>query len=133
MKKTVFVDDLTGDEAATSVTFGLDDKMYEIDLNDENAKELRETLDRYVRVAREKLMEQQQRNDEGRQAQSQQNSKEIRRWAKKQGYSIKNFGRIPAKVMQEWEDSQQGGQDRPSRRREDAERDRALNRHNEAA
>lgn len=130
MRKTVFVDDLTGEEASTSLSFGLDDEMYEIDLNDENARELRETLEKYVRVARRKMMEQQPRTNE-RQSSSDRNSKEIRKWAKKQGYAIKGFGRIPAKIVQEWENAQSGrGSDNesPRRRMEDQQRERALSR-----
>lgn len=123
MKKTVFVDDLTGDEASTSLTFGLDDTMYEIDLSDENARELRETLDRFVKVARPKQSSQVNRESV---VGTNSNSREIRRWAKKQGYNIKGFGRIPQKVMREWEASQGG--ESPRRRREDAERERALSR-----
>lgn len=116
MKRTVFVDDLTGDEASTTLSFGLDDTMYEIDLNDENARELRETLDKYVKVARQKLMEAPSEQQEQRKSSA--NSKEIRKWAKRQGYNIKGFGRIPAQIMQEWEDSRQGIE-RPRRRLQD--------------
>lgn len=115
MKRTVFVDDLTGDEASTTLSFGLDDTMYEIDLNDENARELRETLDKYVKVARQKIMDaapSEQRNNDKTPA----NSKEIRRWAKRQGYDIKGFGRIPAQIMQEWEDSRRHGAPERARR-----------------
>lgn len=110
MKKTVFVDDLTGEEASTSLTFGLDDKIYEIDLSDEHAQELRETLQKYASVAREKLrVPREALEEEDRFATSTQvhsNSREIRRWARRQGYNVKGFGRIPSNVMRDWERSQ---------------------------
>ena len=50
--EVVLVDDLTGDPADTTVTFSLDNNDYEIDLSNDNAAELRETLARYVNAAR---------------------------------------------------------------------------------
>ena len=50
--RTVLVDDIDGTEAAETVLFGLDGSSYEIDLSNKNAKELRETLQRFVDVAR---------------------------------------------------------------------------------
>lgn len=130
MKKTVFLDDLTGEEANTSLKFGLDDNVYEIDLNDQHATELRETLEKYVRVARP--AENVQRIGRGDvEGTNTSNSREIRRWAKKQGYNIKGFGRIPANVRREWERSQ-SGEESPRRRHEDEERDRAISRHQAA-
>jgi hypothetical protein len=46
------VDDLDGGIAQETVTFGLDGKEFEIDLSEENAKLLRDRLDRYLSVAR---------------------------------------------------------------------------------
>ncbi|MGI5481981.1 histone-like nucleoid-structuring protein Lsr2 [Streptomyces lavendofoliae] len=45
-------DDIDGGEAAETVTFGLDGKTYEIDLNPANAKKLRKTLAPYLAAAR---------------------------------------------------------------------------------
>jgi hypothetical protein len=50
--KVVLIDDLTGDPADTTVNFSLDKTEYEIDLSNDNAAELRETLARYVNAAR---------------------------------------------------------------------------------
>ncbi len=47
-----FVDDLDGSEAAGTVTFALDGKAYEIDLSDENAARLRDSLATFVAAAR---------------------------------------------------------------------------------
>ena len=48
----VLVDDLDGSEAAETVSFGLDGTSYEIDLNDKNARGLRDALASYVGHAR---------------------------------------------------------------------------------
>ncbi|MEV3989549.1 Lsr2 family protein [Streptomyces sp. NPDC049837] len=47
-------DDIDGGEAAETVTFGLDGKMYEIDLNPANAKKLRKALEPYVEAGRKR-------------------------------------------------------------------------------
>ena len=39
-----FVDDLDGSDAAATVSFGLDGTVYEIDLSDDNAAKLRDSL-----------------------------------------------------------------------------------------
>jgi hypothetical protein len=46
------VDDLTAEEAAETVFFGLDADAYEIDLTAANAAELRAQLQPYIRAAR---------------------------------------------------------------------------------
>jgi Lsr2 len=50
--QALFIDDLDGSEAASTVHFGLDCTEYEIDLNAEHAQALRDALARYVKVAR---------------------------------------------------------------------------------
>ncbi len=50
--QTVFIDDLDGSEAEGTVRFGLDGAAYEIDLNAEHARALRDALSRYVQAAR---------------------------------------------------------------------------------
>lgn len=48
---THYVDDLDGGEANETLTFGLDGVDYELDLSDHNAKEIRETMGRWVEKA----------------------------------------------------------------------------------
>ena len=47
-----FVDDLDGSDAAGSVVFELDGRAYEIDLSDDNAARLRESLASFIAAAR---------------------------------------------------------------------------------
>jgi hypothetical protein len=49
--QSLVIDDLDGSAAGGTVRFGLDGTEYEIDLNDEHARELREALARYARRA----------------------------------------------------------------------------------
>lgn len=46
------VDDLDGSEAAETVVYGLDGRLWEIDLNAENARDLRDVLAPYLTVSR---------------------------------------------------------------------------------
>lgn len=46
------LDDLTGEEGASPVEFGLDGDTYEIDLTEENARRLRGVFSDYVRAGR---------------------------------------------------------------------------------
>jgi len=50
--QVLLVDDLDGSEADGTVRFGLDGAEYEIDLNAEHARALRDALSRYVQAAR---------------------------------------------------------------------------------
>jgi hypothetical protein len=45
--QTLFIDDLDGSAAEGTVRFGLDSSEYEIDLNEEHARQLRDALPRY--------------------------------------------------------------------------------------
>ena len=73
------VDDLDGTEASETVAFGLDGSNYEIDLSDQNAKELRTRLEEFVAVARKVT-------GRKRAKKSGPSSKEVRQWAQAQGY-----------------------------------------------
>jgi Lsr2 len=46
------VDDLDGSDAAGTVSFGLDGRVYEIDLSDDNAAVLRDSLASFIAAAR---------------------------------------------------------------------------------
>ena len=99
----VLVDDLDGSEATESVSFGLDGTSYEIDLNDANAAALREALSGYVGHARKvgsarrsgrKSAASSAASTDGASA------KEIRDWARANGYDVPDRGRVSADVRQ---------------------------------
>ena len=48
----VYVDDLDGTPATERVTFALDGRRYEIDLDEDNSDELHEVVGRYAASAR---------------------------------------------------------------------------------
>ena len=97
------VDDLTGEPADESVSFGLDGTSFVIDLSIKNAKSLRDALAPYVASAR---------RDNGRRAKgraaaatspNRQRTQEIRAWARKKGIKVSERGRISADVIGQYE------------------------------
>lgn len=44
--QVLLVDDIDGSDATNTVTFGLDGVSYEIDLNEDNARQLRSELEK---------------------------------------------------------------------------------------
>ncbi|MCD2186475.1 histone-like nucleoid-structuring protein Lsr2 [Actinomycetospora soli] len=127
-QKTVvtLVDDLTGEESEdiTTVEFALDGVTYEIDLDDKNSAELRDTLAQYVAAAR---------RTGGRRAGSaggrrrsggagtgtpratspggydRETSKQIREWARTEGFEVSDRGRVPNNVVEAWESRGKNG------------------------
>ena len=93
-------DDLDGGDAAETVSFGLDGRSYEIDLNDKNAKALRDALAKYVAAAR---------RSGGRSAGAKRrtqvgtSAREIRDWARSNGHQVPDRGRIPSDVREAFE------------------------------
>ena len=98
--QTLFIDDLDGSAAEGTVRFGLDGTEYEIDLNEEHAKELRGALARYVSVARRANGTARRPVRTARRAPAGGlNTTEVREWAKAQGIEVKDRGRVPAELV----------------------------------
>ena len=94
-------DDLTGGTAQETIRFGLDGASYEIDLNKRNAKRLRNSLEEYVKHARR--IRARGRTRRGQTAARRRRSADIRAWAKRSGFQVSDRGRIPAEVVEKWE------------------------------
>lgn len=122
-QKTIvtLVDDLTGEEAEdiTTVEFALDGVTYEIDLDDKNSARLRDALAEYVAAARRTGG----RRSNGRRRSGagtgtpratspggydRETSKQIRQWAKSQGFEVSDRGRVPNNVVEAWEAQRKG-------------------------
>ena len=98
--QTLFIDDLDGSEAETTIRFGLDGTEYEIDLNADHAQALRDALARYVQAARRAGGGTRRRARGGRRASADGlNTTEVREWAKAQGIEVKDRGRVPAELV----------------------------------
>ncbi len=93
------VDDLTGDEAAETVSFALDGARYEIDLSAENAAKLRETLSLYVANGRRTTARGNGGSRRSTRADREQTAA-IRDWARKNGFDIGDKGRIPTSAIE---------------------------------
>jgi hypothetical protein len=98
------IDDRDGSDADETVTFGLDGKLFEVDLSEANARELRELLTPWSKIAR--------RLPSGAVPKSVKRATvepakvsptAIREWAKSQGKVIGTHGRISAELAREYE------------------------------
>jgi hypothetical protein len=95
-------DDLDGSEGAETVTFGLDGSTYEIDLSEKNRTKLEKALAPYVSAGR-RLSRSRSRSNGSRSAGPRVDRPLIRAWAKEQGITVSERGRISAEVMQRYE------------------------------
>ncbi|CAN5160148.1 Lsr2 family protein [soil metagenome] len=102
----ILVDDLDESEATETVAFGLDGTSYEIDLNDGHAGELRTALAAFIGHAR-KVPSSSRRV--ARRAASAVSSAtgasaaEVRIWARENGHSVPERGRIPAEIREAYD------------------------------
>ncbi|MEW1938714.1 Lsr2 family protein [Dietzia maris] len=105
--ETIYVDDLDGveieDGRAETIKFGVDGKDYEIDLSEQNAAAFREAIQPYLSAARPAD------NGKKRAAKTSRRSSfsttkgetgKIRAWARENGYTVSDRGRIPADILE---------------------------------
>lgn len=117
-QKTIvtLVDDLTGEEAEniSTVEFALDGVTYELDLTDKNRTKLHDALSQYANAARKIGGRRRSSPRPGRAIKSisrttgynRETLKSIREWAKKNGHHVSDRGRLPAEVLQAWDQAQ---------------------------
>lgn len=104
--EVLLIDDLEGGSADETVRFGLDGVSYEIDLSDGNAAQLREALTPYVQRARKssaRATRTRGGSRGGRGTSSRERSAEIRSWARQQGISVNERGRIPSWIVEKYQ------------------------------
>jgi uncharacterized membrane protein len=99
--QTLFIDDLDGGEAAGTVRFGLDGTHYEIDLSAAHSDELRKALQQYVTHGR-RTGGTTRRAARSRRANDGVDTAKVREWAKGEGIEIKDRGRVPASVVEQY-------------------------------
>ncbi len=97
-------DDIDGGPADETVRFGLGGTEYEIDLSKKNANAFRRQLAPFIEHARRAARGQRRRP--GRTASSRERSGDIRAWAKDQGITVSDRGRIPASVAEQYDAAQ---------------------------
>ncbi|MEC4016868.1 histone-like nucleoid-structuring protein Lsr2 [Streptomyces sp. H27-D2] len=103
--QVLLVDDLDGGEANETVTFALDGKTYEIDLTTANADKLRGLLDPYAKNGRRTGGRSTAGRGKARGTATGggQDTAQIRKWAKDNGYEVNDRGRVPATVREAYE------------------------------
>lgn len=92
------VDDIDGEKAVETVSFGLDGTFYEIDLSVHNSVELRTTFQAYIAEARTVPdFPMSRRGARTRRILTDQ--ARMRRWARDNGWRIGDRGRLPSAVL----------------------------------
>jgi hypothetical protein len=98
-------DDIDGGAAAETVSFALDGRAYEIDLNEANAAALREAFAPWIAAGRRAGGRAPEgRARAGRRAQD---TADIRRWAAENGIPVSSRGRISADLRARYEAAHQ--------------------------
>lgn len=96
-------DDIDGSDAIETVSFGLDGRAYEIDLNAKNAKALRSAVEKYATVARRAgVVPRQRKTSLGH---SDIDPAVVRAWALAEGYEVSARGRVAASLVQAYKDA----------------------------
>jgi hypothetical protein len=105
--QVLLLDDIDGSEAAQTVRFGLDGSSYEIDLSDSNADALRSALASYIangrKVGRGSAAPSRPigvKTGRGPARVDREQTQAIRLWARKNGHSVSDRGRIPSSVIE---------------------------------
>jgi hypothetical protein len=100
------VDDIDGEIATQTVPFSLDGVSYEIDLSGENAANLREELARFIEAGQRtggrkvRLATGQSASPSGG---DREKSRQIREWARNNGYAVSERGRISSEISSAFE------------------------------
>ncbi|MGA5122930.1 histone-like nucleoid-structuring protein Lsr2 [Streptomyces pseudogriseolus] len=89
-------DDIDGSEAAETIAFGIDGTSYEIDLNETNARKLREALEPYVDAGRKRARS----GKAYQQTEVAPDPAAVRAWAQANRMDVPARGRIPKKVYE---------------------------------
>ena len=104
--QVILEDDMTGGEASETVEFALDGVSYEIDLNDDNAAQLREALAPWIAQARRSGGRRQTRrrgaagapSSNGGSAKSEELAK-MREWGRANGFKVSSRGRVSQELQ----------------------------------
>lgn len=92
--QVMLIDDIDGSTATETISFALEGSNYEIDLNERNAADLRAAFAPWIEAGRKASS---RGSTRGRSTTSGDVAK-IRSWAKANGYTVSERGRIPASI-----------------------------------
>lgn len=101
------IDDLDGRDGARTVSFAYDGVEYEIDLVEENIDNLKRALEPYTRRARaaKSTPTRGESKPKTRARAKGTDTTAVREWARAQGLTVSDRGRIPASVMARYEEA----------------------------
>ncbi|WP_258234008.1 histone-like nucleoid-structuring protein Lsr2 [Brevibacterium oceani] len=94
--------DISGEMDAATVTFGLGGTWYEIDLTDEEQKELQKRFTDYLKAGRKAQAKPSNRFVPDT---TPEEREEIRAWAKENGYELADYGKIPNKIYKAYQEA----------------------------
>ena len=101
---TQLIDDISGAEITNgkgeTISFSLDGRNYEIDLSAKHATQLRSALAAYIAGARRVGRSNGKPMARVRQGQS---PSEVKAWARSNGYTVADRGRVPAAIREAFE------------------------------
>jgi len=100
--QVILIDDIDGSEAAETISFALDGVNYEMELSAENAEKLREQLSDWIKNAR-RVSGRLARGRRGSVTRVSSNSSTIREWARANGYTVNERGRLPLEIIEAFE------------------------------
>jgi hypothetical protein len=94
-------DDIDGGKAAETVSFGLDGRIYEIDLSKKNATALRKALGEFTASARH--VRAGKASTKATRAPARVDAKAVREWAQSQGLAVSARGRVSAELVEQYQ------------------------------
>ncbi len=113
---TTLIDDIDGSEAADTYVFGWEGNNYEIDLSEKNAKKLGDALSVFVSAGRRVDSSRRGRRAQrapkagrasGRVAPDREQTTAIRNWARSQGLTVSDRGRLSQSIIEQFEAAHQ--------------------------
>ncbi len=106
---TYLVDDLDGTRPAETVNFRINGAEYDIDLAEHNAREFFDKLDCYIKAGR-RVPGRGGGRCNGRRSAHHQKLRAARVWPRERGHEISDRGRIPRRLLDEFEAVETNGQ-----------------------
>ncbi len=98
-----FIDDIDGSPAERTFTFAVDGVAYEIDLSSENITEFKSAIGGFIESARKVKTAGSSQRQRGASTtdlrQRRERLNEVREWARNNGYSVSDRGRVSAEVL----------------------------------
>ncbi|QFG10511.1 Lsr2-like DNA bridging protein [Streptomyces phage Itza] len=95
------IDDIDGSSQATTVSFGLDGRTFEIELGERNETRLRKALEPFIEHAREQRPK--------RRSRKRVDPATVRSWAVENGVEVSSHGRVPNAVVDQYRAAMNGG------------------------